>query len=162
MNWNQVEGKWKRFTGSARERWGKLTANDWERISGRNDQLAGWIQERSGVAKGEADKQAGKWSRALKQSSRERHTATVSSVRRVTIWLAKRSLSRVAGLWCRWMHAEPMWPSHGHYECRKCGRRRPVAWEQPLPVPLRTPALPRETAVRDTLVTATQSRIQCS
>ena len=24
MNWDQIEGKWKRFTGSA-ERWGKLT-----------------------------------------------------------------------------------------------------------------------------------------
>src|ERR1035438_5138836 len=30
MNWDQIEGKWKRFTGSARDRWGKLTENDWE------------------------------------------------------------------------------------------------------------------------------------
>ena len=28
MNWDQIEGKWKQFTGSARERWGKLTDDD--------------------------------------------------------------------------------------------------------------------------------------
>jgi hypothetical protein len=39
--------------------------------------------------------------------------------------------TRVGGLWCRLMHAEPMWPSHGQYECRTCGRRFQVAWEQP-------------------------------
>jgi uncharacterized protein YjbJ (UPF0337 family) len=30
MNWDQIEGKWKQFTGSARQRWGKLT-DDWSR-----------------------------------------------------------------------------------------------------------------------------------
>jgi uncharacterized protein YjbJ (UPF0337 family) len=49
MNWDQIEGKWKRFTGSARERWGKLTDNDWETIAGKKDQLVGRIQERYGV-----------------------------------------------------------------------------------------------------------------
>ena len=29
MNWDQIEGKWERFTGSARDRWGKLTDDDW-------------------------------------------------------------------------------------------------------------------------------------
>jgi hypothetical protein len=58
------------------------------------------------------------------------------------IWIMKPILARVAHLWCRWMHAEPMWPSHGRYECRKCGRRHLVGWEQPLAVPLRTPVLP--------------------
>jgi uncharacterized protein YjbJ (UPF0337 family) len=31
MNWDQIEGKWKQFTGSARQRWGKLTDDDWSR-----------------------------------------------------------------------------------------------------------------------------------
>ena len=44
MNWDQVEGKWKQFAGSARERWGKLTDNDWETIAGKKDQLVGRIQ----------------------------------------------------------------------------------------------------------------------
>ncbi len=40
---------------------------------------------------------------------------------------------RIADLWCRLMHAEPMWPSHGQYECRTCGRRHPVCWQEPSP-----------------------------
>jgi uncharacterized protein YjbJ (UPF0337 family) len=51
MNRDQIEGKWKRFTGSARERRGKLAGNDWEAIAGKKDRLVGRIQERYGVAK---------------------------------------------------------------------------------------------------------------
>jgi hypothetical protein len=40
---------------------------------------------------------------------------------------------RIADLWCKLMHSEPMWPSHGQYECRACGRRHRVCWEQILP-----------------------------
>jgi uncharacterized protein YjbJ (UPF0337 family) len=76
MNWDQIEGKWKQLTGSARERWGKLTDNDWETIAGKKDQLVGRIQEKYGVAKAEAERQADEWSNALKQSERESHGAT--------------------------------------------------------------------------------------
>ncbi len=69
MNWDQVEGKWKQFAGSARERWGKLTDNDWQTIGGKKDQLIGRIQERYGIAKEEAQKQCqDEWSRTLKSS----------------------------------------------------------------------------------------------
>ena len=44
----------------------------------------------------------------------------------------KPAQARIADLWCRLMHTEPMWPSHGYYECRTCGRRHRVCWEQPL------------------------------
>jgi uncharacterized protein YjbJ (UPF0337 family) len=76
MNWDQIEGKWKRFAGSARERRGKLTDNDWETIAGKKDQLVGRIQERYGVATAEAEKQADEWSRALRESARESHAAS--------------------------------------------------------------------------------------
>jgi len=35
---------------------------------------------------------------------------------------------RVADLWCTLMHDSLMWPIHGQYQCRKCGRSQPVAW----------------------------------
>jgi uncharacterized protein YjbJ (UPF0337 family) len=75
MNWDQIEGKWKQFTGSGRERWGKITDNDWETIAGKKDQLIGRIQELYGVAQAEAEKQADEWSRALKQVDCECHPA---------------------------------------------------------------------------------------
>ncbi len=57
MNWDQVEGKWKQYQGRFKEKWGKLTDDDLQRVSGRRDQLVGLIQERYGIAKEEASKQ---------------------------------------------------------------------------------------------------------
>jgi uncharacterized protein YjbJ (UPF0337 family) len=68
MNWDQIEGKWKQFTGSARERWGKLTDDDIQTLTGKKDHLVGKIQERYGIAAAEAEKQADEWSRALKET----------------------------------------------------------------------------------------------
>jgi len=67
MNWDQVEGKWKQVTGSVQARWGKLTDNDIQTLTGRKDQLAGKIQERYGIARAMAEKQADEWALALKQ-----------------------------------------------------------------------------------------------
>jgi uncharacterized protein YjbJ (UPF0337 family) len=71
MNWDQIEGKWKQFTGSARERWGKLTDDDFETAAGKKETLVGRIQERYGLAKDEAEKQANEWSATLKETARE-------------------------------------------------------------------------------------------
>ena len=68
MNWDQIEGKWKQFTGSARERWGKLTDDDMGTLTGKKDHLVGKIQERYGIATAEAEKQADEWSKALKEA----------------------------------------------------------------------------------------------
>ena len=57
MNWDQVEGKWKQLKGRVRQRWGKLTDDDFDVIKGHRDTLAGKLQERYGVAKNEAEKQ---------------------------------------------------------------------------------------------------------
>ena len=71
VNWDQIEGKWKQFSGSARERWGKLTDDDFKMVAGKRENLVGRIQERYGLAKEEAEKQANEWSAALKESARE-------------------------------------------------------------------------------------------
>ncbi len=76
MNWDQIEGKWKQLSGSARERWGKLTDNDWEALAGKKDQLVGRIQERYGVTQEVAEKQADEWSVAQKGSQRESRAST--------------------------------------------------------------------------------------
>ena len=66
MNWDQIEGKWKQLTGSAQERWGKLTNDDVQTLTGQKDHLVGKIQERYGIARAEAEKQADAWSQAQK------------------------------------------------------------------------------------------------
>jgi len=77
MNCGQVEGRWKRFAGSARVGWGRLTDNAWETIAGKKAQLVERIQERYGVAKAEAEKQADEWSRSPQHKpGRESHGAT--------------------------------------------------------------------------------------
>jgi uncharacterized protein YjbJ (UPF0337 family) len=58
MNWDQVEGVWKQSKGKFREQWGKLTDDDLEIIAGKRDQLVGRLQERYGIARDEAEKQA--------------------------------------------------------------------------------------------------------
>lgn len=62
MNWDQIEGKWKQFKGSAKENWGKLTDDDLDVAAGKRDKLAGKIQEAYGVTKEEAEKQIDEWS----------------------------------------------------------------------------------------------------
>ena len=63
MNWDRVEGNWKQFKGKAREKWGKLTDNDWEQIAGKKDQLVGRVQERYGISREDAERQADEWYR---------------------------------------------------------------------------------------------------
>ena len=65
MNWDQIEGQWKQFSGAAREKWGKLTADDWTTIGGKKEQLVGRIQERYGITKEDADREADEWSRSV-------------------------------------------------------------------------------------------------
>ena len=74
----------------------------------------------------------------------------------------KPTQARIASFWCRLMHSEPMWPSHGQYECRTCGRRHPVCWEQPEPTPPRALALRHGMLSQSASLTATEAGIQCS
>jgi len=53
----------------------------------------------------------------------------------------KPTQARIGALWCRLMHTQPMWPMHGQYECRTCGRRHRVRWEVTSPAPPRVVAL---------------------
>ena len=76
MNWDEIEGRWKRLTGSAQERWAKLSDDDWQTIAGKKDQLVGRIQERYGITNAEAEKQADEWCRALRRSPSDSNLAT--------------------------------------------------------------------------------------
>jgi hypothetical protein len=43
-----------------------------------------------------------------------------------TAW--QMASGRAGTIWCDLMHDSPMWPIHGEYECRTCGRHYRVPW----------------------------------
>lgn len=57
MNWDTIEGNWKQWKGSVKEKWGRLTDDELDVIEGKKDRLAGKIQEKYGIAKDEAARQ---------------------------------------------------------------------------------------------------------
>lgn len=65
MEWDQVKGNWKKFTGRAKQKWGKLTDDDLDRIEGNREELEGRIQERYGKNKEEAQREVDDWRQSL-------------------------------------------------------------------------------------------------
>lgn len=65
MNWDQIEGNWKKFTGKAQQKWGKLTNDDLDRIEGKREELEGRIQERYGKTREEARREVDEWRQSL-------------------------------------------------------------------------------------------------
>lgn len=61
MNWDRIAGNWKRLHGKARQRWGKLIADEFEIVAGSRDELIGRIQARYGVAHDAAERRVDNW-----------------------------------------------------------------------------------------------------
>ncbi len=58
VNSDVLEGKWNQLKGHVREKWGDLTDDDVDRISGRYDILIGTLQEKYGYSRAEAEQDA--------------------------------------------------------------------------------------------------------
>ena len=65
MDWNCIAGNWKQFSGSVKQKWGKLTDDDLDVIKGQREQLEGKIQERYGIAKDQARRDVDDWFKSL-------------------------------------------------------------------------------------------------
>ncbi|HEX3684063.1 MAG TPA: CsbD family protein [Bryobacteraceae bacterium] len=83
MNSDQFEGKWKQLKGNVKQRWGKLTDDDVTALSGKKDELVGKLQERYGITREQAQKEADEWAAAantdLDASTAGTHTRTAST-----------------------------------------------------------------------------------
>jgi uncharacterized protein YjbJ (UPF0337 family) len=66
MNWDQIKGEWKQFTGKVKEKWGKLTDDDLTTIAGQRDQMVGILQERYGYSKERAEKELSTFTDSMK------------------------------------------------------------------------------------------------
>ncbi|QDC09022.1 CsbD family protein [Oceanicola sp. D3] len=66
MNWDVIQGNWKEWQGSAREKWGELTDNELQEAKGEREQLVGLVQQKYGYAREEAEKEVDDWRAGLK------------------------------------------------------------------------------------------------
>jgi uncharacterized protein YjbJ (UPF0337 family) len=57
MNKEILQGKRRELKGLLKERWGKLTDDDLDRIEGRVERLVGLLQQRYGYAKEKAEQE---------------------------------------------------------------------------------------------------------
>ena len=64
MNWDQIEGNWKILKGKAKQQWGRLADDELDVIAGKKDVLIGKLQERYGLARQEAEREANQWREA--------------------------------------------------------------------------------------------------
>jgi len=65
VNWDQIEGKWKEFSGKVQAQWGKLTEN-LDVIKGRRTKLDGDLQKRYGFAAEKAKAEVDTWLKQMK------------------------------------------------------------------------------------------------
>ncbi|WP_297792473.1 CsbD family protein [uncultured Marinobacter sp.] len=54
---DEMKGKWKQQVGKAKLAWGKLTEDELLAAEGRQEKLAGLVQERYAITREEAEKQ---------------------------------------------------------------------------------------------------------
>lgn len=57
MNSDTMKGKWKQWSGKAKQQWGKLTDDDVKQIDGKKDVAVGKLQERYGYTKERAEQE---------------------------------------------------------------------------------------------------------
>jgi uncharacterized protein YjbJ (UPF0337 family) len=65
VNWDTFEGNWNQVKGAVREKWGDLTDDDLDRIAGNRDQFIGRLQERYGIMRDQAEREADDFVRDL-------------------------------------------------------------------------------------------------
>ena len=61
MDWDQIGAKWQQFKGSMKQEWGKFTDDDLDYVAGTRERLVARLQEKYGVTKAEAERQADRW-----------------------------------------------------------------------------------------------------
>jgi uncharacterized protein YjbJ (UPF0337 family) len=63
-----LHGKWHELKGQVRQKWGKITDNDFTRLSGKTEELAGVLQQRYGYGKAQAEIEINNWLREQDQA----------------------------------------------------------------------------------------------
>ena len=70
MNWDEIEGNWKKFAGDLKVYWGRLTDDDLEIIQGQREKLSGELQRKYGIARDEAEEEIEDFLRKERQEAK--------------------------------------------------------------------------------------------
>lgn len=68
MNADILKGQWKQLKGKAQQKWGDLTNDELDKISGERTELVGVIQEKYGRTKEEAEAEVNDFLRAVRDN----------------------------------------------------------------------------------------------
>jgi uncharacterized protein YjbJ (UPF0337 family) len=60
---DSLQGKWHELKVQAKQQWGKLTDDDLAKLSGKQEELVGVLQQRYGYAKAQAYMEISNWLR---------------------------------------------------------------------------------------------------
>jgi uncharacterized protein YjbJ (UPF0337 family) len=80
VNADILKGKWRQMRGAAKQRWGKLTDSDLDRVEGKLDQLIGLVQERYGYTREQATQEVNRFIGEYSAQLRERTEHTLEQV----------------------------------------------------------------------------------
>ena len=69
MGWDEIERNWNDLKGEVKRQWSKLTDEDVELIEGKYAELLGFLQERYGHVKEQAEREINDWAKRLKVDS---------------------------------------------------------------------------------------------
>ena len=64
-------GKWHELKGQVRQKWGKITDDDFTLLSGKTEELAGVLRQRYGYGKAQAKFEINNWLRDHNQAVHE-------------------------------------------------------------------------------------------
>lgn len=71
MNWDLIQGNWKKFEGQVKEKWGKLTNDDMTLISGKRERLLGRLQHAYGYGRDKAQKEIDNFLQVISRNDKD-------------------------------------------------------------------------------------------
>lgn len=79
MNNDQIQGKWKQFAGSFREKFGRFTNDDIAQLNGQREQLIGKLQEKYGDTREVAERRYDEWRGSLRDVDEVKNRSAAGS-----------------------------------------------------------------------------------
>lgn len=66
MLWDRIEANWQQLRGLAKQKWARLTDQQFDAIGGKRDRLLGWVQAEYGISPAEAELDMQEWEGAVR------------------------------------------------------------------------------------------------